>query len=38
MQLIGFLGGMSGESSVQYYRIVNVRCASGWGACTRRGA
>ena len=38
MQTIGLLGGMSWESTVPYYRIINETVRQRWAACTRPGS
>ena len=39
MRRIGLLGGMSWESSAEYYRLLNERrCASGWAGSRRPSA
>ena len=35
MKRIGLLGGMSWESSAEYYRFVNEAVRGGWVACAR---
>ena len=33
MKTIGMIGGMSWESSIEYYRIINEAVKSGWATC-----
>ena len=37
MLSIGLVGGMSWESSLQYYKLLNAASRSGWAGCTPRG-
>lgn len=38
MKVIGLLGGMSWESSVEYYRIINEEVKENWEGCIQRNA
>jgi len=37
-KIIGLIGGMSWESSAEYYRIINERVRDRLGGCARRAA
>ena len=36
MKTIGLIGGMSWESTVTYYQIINETVRRGWADCTRQ--
>ena len=38
MRTIGLIGGMSWESCLEYYRILNEQVAGAWAGCTRPNA